>query len=157
MQPAGSLPCSLVPILGQSSPYQHILSKIHFNIIHSTTSWSSQCLLSFWLSHYYPKCIPLLEIRATYPAHLILLNVIILIILSSYEVPHCAVFSNVTPLHLSSVQIFSSALCSQSSSLNVRDQVSHPYRTTGKIVVLHILIFTFLDSRLEDKRFWTEL
>jgi uncharacterized membrane protein len=42
------------------------------------------------------------------------------------------------------------------SSLNVRDYVSHPYRTTGKIIVMHILIFIFLDSRREDNRFWTE-
>jgi hypothetical protein len=27
---------------------------------------------------------------------------------------------------------------------NVRDQVSHPYSTTGKIIVLYILVFTFL-------------
>jgi hypothetical protein len=27
----------------------------------------------------------------------------------------------------------------------VRDQVSHPYRTTGMSVVLYILIFKFLD------------
>jgi phosphoglycerol transferase MdoB-like AlkP superfamily enzyme len=32
------------------------------------------------------------------------------------------------------------------SSLNVRDQVSHPYKTTVKIIVLYILIFKFLDN-----------
>jgi hypothetical protein len=30
----------------------------------------------------------------------------------------------------------------------VRDKVSHPYKTTGKIIVLYILIFTFLKSIL---------
>jgi hypothetical protein len=34
------------------------LTKIHFNIVHSPTSWSSQWSLSFWISHQYPICIP---------------------------------------------------------------------------------------------------
>jgi hypothetical protein len=40
--------------------------------------------------------------------------------------------------------------------LNVSDQVSHPYWTTGKKILLYILIFTFFDSKQEDKMFWTE-
>jgi hypothetical protein len=57
-----------------------------------------------------------------YPANLILLDLIVLIIFAS--------------------NIFS--LC---SSLKVLDQISYSGRTTRKIKVLHILIYTFLDSR----------
>jgi hypothetical protein len=32
------------------------------------------------------------------------------------------------------------------SSLKARDRVSHPYRTTGKIIVLFILMFMFDDD-----------
>jgi hypothetical protein len=42
--------------------------------------------------------------------------------------------------------LFSNTL-SQCSSLNVRDQFLHPYKTTGTTMVLYILTFTFLDSR----------
>ena len=42
------------------------------------------------------------------------------------------------------------------SSLNVSDQVSHPYKTTDKIIVPYILIFKFLDSKLEGTRFYTD-
>ena len=51
--------------------------------------------------------------------------------------------------------MFSNAL-SFLSSHSVNDQVSHPYKTTGKTTVLYILIFKFLDSNLKDKRFCTE-
>jgi hypothetical protein len=53
------------------------------------------------------------------------------------------------------IQIFSSSLCSQNtlnlcSKLRVRDQVSHPYKTGGKIVS-YILMFGFLDKIRGDK------
>jgi hypothetical protein len=51
--------------------------------------------------------------------------------------------------------LFSKTL-SLHSSLSVSDQLSHPYKTTVKIIVLYILMFPFLDSKLEDKRFCTE-
>jgi len=54
------------------------------------------------------------------------------------------------------LNIISSNTLSFLSSLNVSDQVSHPYTTKGKIVVPYISIFKFLDSNLEDKRFCTE-
>jgi len=36
------------------------------------------------------------------------------------------------------------------------DRVSHPYKTRGKIIVLLILIFGFLESKLEYKGFFTK-
>jgi hypothetical protein len=47
----------LVLILSQTYPIHTIPtypSKIHSNIVHPPTPWSSQWSLSFWLSHQYP-------------------------------------------------------------------------------------------------------
>jgi hypothetical protein len=38
-----------------------------------------------------------------------------------------------------------------SSSLNVKDQVSHPHTTAQKTTVLYISIFIFLDGRREGE------
>jgi hypothetical protein len=68
-------------------------------------------------------------------------------------------------MHLSTSSHYSSLFCpnillstlfsntlSLCSSLNIRDQDSHPHKTTHKIVVLYILIFMFSGSRQEDER-----
>jgi hypothetical protein len=65
----------LVPILSQIDPIPTIpsyLSKIHFNIVHPPTSWSSLWSLSFYISHLYAFLFS--PIRATFPANLILLD-----------------------------------------------------------------------------------
>jgi hypothetical protein len=51
--------------------------------------------------------------------------------------------------------LFSNTL-SQCSSLNVRGQISHPNKTASNFIILHILIFAFLDIRREDRRFRAE-
>jgi hypothetical protein len=51
--------------------------------------------------------------------------------------------------------LFSNIL-SLCSSYNVRDQVLQPYKTTGKSIILYVLIFIFVYSKLENKKFLTE-
>jgi hypothetical protein len=41
-------------------------------------------------------------------------------------------------------------------SVGIRGQVSHPYKTSGKMIILYVLIFTFWDSRREEIWFWIE-
>jgi hypothetical protein len=72
---------------------------------------------------------------------------------ASYEGHHYAILSDLILLHPSWILIFPSVPCPQIRSyLNVRDHTSHRYKTTGKIIILYVLIFMFLESRREDSR-----
>ena len=75
---------------------------------------------------------------------------------TDHKAPRCVVL--LTPVlghNIFFSTLFSNTL-SLSSSLNVRAQVSHPHKTTGKIIVLYILICIFLVSKLTDEIFSTE-
>ena len=110
--------------------------------------------LSSWLSHKNPKCIPLFPYAYCMPCpshpppsdsfnyiRRILQVVKILIVQFS---PTSYLGTNVL---LSTLFSNTFSLC---SSLNVRHQVWKSYKTTGKVIVLCILMFTFVDSRQKD-------
>jgi hypothetical protein len=131
----------LVPILSHINPVHNIpfyISKIHFNIVHPPTSWSYQWSLSFWLSHQYPICILLLNhscymSRPSHPPRLHNFNYtwrrvqVMKLLIMQFSPTSC---------HFISLRsnLFSNIL-SLRSSLNVRDQVSHPYKATGRIII----------------------
>jgi len=104
-----------------------------------------------------------LPTQSTCPARFILLHLIAeqyMMSSTDYEAPHYVVFSTLLsfpPLRSRNLlsTLFSNTL-SPCSSLIVRDQVSHTYTTTVRIIVLCILTSSFLDSKWEDKGFWNE-
>jgi len=155
-----------VPVLSQLSsvhtPTSYFL-KSHLNIILTSTPGSSKWSFSIRFPHQNPVRTSLLPLRATCPYHLSLHYLITRKVLgeksSSLSSPLCSflhypVTSSLLGRNVLLSTIFSNTL-SLTSTLNVNDQVSHPYRTTGKIIFLYILIFKCLNSELEDKRFCT--
>ena len=110
-----------------------------------------------------PVYTPLLSpIRAIWPAHIIHLTIRTIFgeQYRSLSSSLCSfLHSSVTPSLLGPNILLSTLISNTLSlcySLHVSDQVSHPYKTTGKIIVLYLLIFIFLCNKLGDIRFRTE-
>jgi len=167
MKPEGSLPYSQVPICpypepSRSSPCTHVsLPEDPSNIILPSTPGSPKWSPSLRFPHQNP-CIRLFSPHTCYmsrPSRWSRFkhpNSIVSSLSSSLcSFLHSPVTSSLLGPNILLSTLFSNTLTLR-YSFNASDQVLHPYRTTGKIIILYILILKFLDSKLEDKRFCTE-
>ena len=146
---------SSVSILGQPNPVHiptsHLL-KIHPNIIHPSTPRSPQWSLSLQFPHQDPIHPLSSPIRATCPAHPILPDFITRTILGeeyrSFSSSLCSLLLSPVTSSLLGPNILLNTMFSNTlsflSSRNVNDQVSHPYKTTGKIIYIYIKAQTYI-------------
>jgi len=136
--------------------------KSHLNIIQPSTHESSKWSVSLRFPQHNPVCTAPLPHTCYMPR--LSLSLITRIIFGeqyrSLSSSLCSfLHSSVSTSLLRQSILFStlfSNILSLHSFLSVSDSFSHPYKLTGKIIVLHILIFIFWDRKLENKIFCTD-
>ena len=137
-----SLPRVSVP--GPSSPQRVAIP--------TTLSWSR-------FSHQNPVCTSPVPVRASWPARLILLDLITRTIFGEQyrSLTSALLWFSVLPCYLVPLRPKYSPqhpvlnTLSLRSSLNVSNQVSHPYTTSGKIIVLYIFSLYFWIEKWKTK------
>ena len=148
MEPECSLPHSQVPSScpypkpARSSPHPHIL--LHLNIILPSTPWSPKWSRSLRFPHQnLAHTSPFLHTcHMPCPSHFLdfITRTILREQYRSLSSSLCNfLYSPVTPSLLGPNILLNTLLSntlSLCSSLNASDQVSHPYKTTGKIIVV---------------------
>ena len=149
-----------VSALSQLKPFQtpHFL-KIHLNIILPSMSGSSMWSLSLRFPYQNPIYTFLCPIHATCPTHLIPLYLITQIIFGeqyrSLSSSFCSFLNSPVTLSLLGPNIFFSTLFAKHPQPIYLPQCewpnSHLQKTAGKIIVLYIFIFKFLDSKLKTE------
>jgi len=157
---------SPLPILSQYNtvhPSPSHFLMIHFISIIPYTTRPSKWTLSIRSSHQNPVCTCLVPHmwHMPCPSHASWFDLLINIWWWVESVQLLTLWSSHLPCYLVplSPYIFPQHLLntlSLCSSLNVRNQTLDPYKIRGKITILCFLIFMFLDSKLEDKRFFTK-
>jgi hypothetical protein len=138
-QPANG-PC---PEPGESTPLPTAnLPNVHFDPILPSTPWSSKWSFSFWLSHQNLYTFLPSPMRATCPAHLILLDLICLILSGDeYKLrssPLCNfLHSPVTPSRLGPNILLSTC------GIQIKTADSKLRKATYYFAFIYILLFTF--------------
>ena len=143
-----------VPVLSQINPDHASLDflKIQFKIIKPYRPRSSTLSLSLKHPHQNRLCTSPLPPRATFLAHLIFLDFITWMIFGEEYRAEASLFYSLlrSPITLSLLILnaFLSTLLSNifspCFSLSGRDQASHPYKTTIKVIFQYVLISMFL-------------
>jgi hypothetical protein len=119
----------------QSTPLSYILNS-HFNTIIPSTPRSSTCYLSDKFSHQNTVYTSTLPIRATCPAHLIILDFITQNLFCRIQIKQLLILRSFLqpPVPVSLLDpTYSQTFSSLRFSLNWRHQVSHPHNTGEEI------------------------